>query len=50
MRSLGEGLLRDAGMETQALIDHRDTLMTDHYLEGHDTPWQEVQTGSVLVR
>jgi len=53
IRSLGGALLSESGWaieQVQGLMGHSSTSMTEHYLEGHDTPWQEVQTGSVLVR
>jgi len=36
--------------QVQSPLGHSSTSMTEHYLEDDDTPWQEVQTGSVLVR
>jgi len=53
IRSLGGALVRDAGWTTeqvQALMGHASKSMTEHYLEGHDTPWHEVQTGNIWVR
>jgi integrase len=53
IRSLGGALLSEAGCkieEVQGLMGHSSASMTVHYLEGHDTPWQEVQPGNVLVR
>lgn len=53
IRSLGGALLRDAGWTTeqvQALMGHASESMTQHYLDGHDTPWQEVPAGANLIR
>lgn len=53
IRSLGGALLNESGWEierVQGLMGHSSTSMTEHYLDGHDTAWQEVQTGSVLLR
>lgn len=51
IRSLGGALLRQAGWteeQVQALMGHASVSMTKHYLEGHDTPWQQVSTGIAL--
>lgn len=53
IRSLGGALLSEAGWEiekVQGLMGHSCTSMTEHYLEGHETPWQDVQPGNTLVR
>jgi len=53
IRSLGGALLNESGWEierVQGLMGHSSTSMTEHYLDGHDIAWQEVQTGSVLLR
>ncbi|WP_414609221.1 tyrosine-type recombinase/integrase [Stenotrophomonas pavanii] len=51
IRSLGGALLRDAGWTTeqiQALMGHGNASMTEHYLGGHEAPWQPVTTGIAL--
>ncbi len=53
IRSLGGALMRDAGCATedvQALMGHASKSMTEHYLEGHDTPWTEVHGNSSILR
>ncbi|MET4616361.1 integrase [Stenotrophomonas sp. 2619] len=53
IRSLGGALLSELSWaieQVQGLMGHSSTSMTENYLDGHDTPWQEVPTGSVLVR
>ncbi|WP_253901003.1 tyrosine-type recombinase/integrase [Stenotrophomonas maltophilia] len=53
IRSLGGALLRDAGWTTeqiQALMGHGNASMTEHYLGGHEAPWQSVTTGIALPR
>jgi integrase len=53
IRSLGGALLRDAGWTTeqiQALMGHGNASMTEHYLSGHEAPWQPVATGIALPR
>nr|WP_164275896.1 tyrosine-type recombinase/integrase [Stenotrophomonas sp. B1-1] len=53
IRSLGGALLRDAGWTTeqiQALMGHGNASMTEHYLGGHEAPWQPVVTGIGLPR
>lgn len=53
IRSLGGALLSEAGWQieqVQGLMGHSSASMTEHYLEGHDTPWQEVHPGNTLVR
>ncbi|OBU52283.1 integrase [Stenotrophomonas maltophilia] len=53
IRSLGGALLRDAGWTTeqiQALMGHGNASMTEHYLGGHEAPWQPVTTGIALPR
>jgi integrase len=51
VRSLGGSLLQEAGWTTaqiQALMGHASESMTEHYLEGHEAPWQPVSTGIAL--
>ena len=53
IRSLGGALLSEVGWQieqVQGLMGHSSASMTEHYLEGHDTPWQDVNTGNILVR
>ena len=52
IRRLGGALPSEAGWtveQVQGLMGHYSLSMTEHYLEGHDTPWQEVQAGGILV-
>lgn len=52
IRSLGGALLRESGWklpEVQALMTHTSEAMTEHYLEGHEVPWTEVQPGIKLT-
>ncbi|HEY5805030.1 MAG TPA: tyrosine-type recombinase/integrase [Lysobacter sp.] len=51
IRSLGGALLQEVGwtlQQVQALMGHTSETMTKHYLDGHDSPWSVVQTGSSL--
>lgn len=53
VRSLGGALLLDAGWgleQVQALMGHADKGMTEHYMEGHEAPWQAVCPGLSLPR
>ncbi|MDY0978964.1 tyrosine-type recombinase/integrase [Stenotrophomonas sp. CFBP8994] len=53
IRSLGGALLSENGWkieQVQGLMGHSSASMTEHYLEGHDTPWQDVQPGNTLLR
>lgn len=53
IRSLGGALLSESGWaieQVQSLMGHSSASMTEHYLEGHDAPWHEVQTGNTLLR
>ncbi len=53
IRSLGGAILSESGWpidQVQTLMGHSSTSMTEHYLEGHDIPWQEVKPGNVLLR
>lgn len=53
IRSLGGALLSESGWsidQVQGLMGHSSPAMTEHYLEGHDAPWQEVRTGDLLLR
>lgn len=48
IRSLGIALYRQAGWseaQVQALAGHADVAMTRHYMEGHEAPWQPVESG-----
>ncbi|WP_332311019.1 tyrosine-type recombinase/integrase [Stenotrophomonas sp. SY1] len=51
IRSLGGALLKEAGWtneQIQALMGHSNVAMTEHYLGGHEAPWQAVSTGISL--
>lgn len=51
IRSLGGALLSDLGWQIeqiQALMGHSSISMTTHYLDGHEAPWQEVETGTLV--
>lgn len=51
IRSLGGALLSESGWsleQVQTLMGHSSASMTEHYLEGHDTPWLEVGSGGKL--
>ena len=51
IRSLGGALLKEAGWSTeqiQALMGHSAPSMTEHYLGGHEQPWQKVAPGIKL--
>lgn len=53
IRSLGGAELIRAGwteQQVQELMTHGSVAMTRHYLEGHEVPWPEVQTGIRLPR
>lgn len=53
IRSLGGALASESGWsieQVQSLMGHSSATMTEHYLEGHDVPWQEVQPGKLLLR
>lgn len=53
IRSLGGALLKEAGWtneQIQALMGHSNVAMTEHYLGGHEAPWQAVSTGISLPR
>src|SRR5690606_16258779 len=53
IRSLGGALLREQGwslQQVQALMGHASEAMTSVYLEGHEVPWSEVETGLSLNR
>jgi len=46
IRSLGGALLSESSgaiEQVQGLMGHSSTSMTEHYLQGHDLPWQEVR-------
>lgn len=50
IRSLGIALYRDSGWtkeQAQRLAGHEDVAMTNHYLEGHEAPWERIQTGGL---
>lgn len=51
IRSLGGALLREQGwtlQQVQALMGHASEAMTSVYLEGHEVPWSDVETGLSL--
>lgn len=51
IRSLGIALYRRAGWseeQVQVLAGHADVAMTRHYMEGHEAPWQPVESGLQL--
>jgi integrase len=53
IRSLGIALYRHAGWSeerVQALAGHADVAMTRHYMEGHEAPWQPVDSGLTIGR
>lgn len=53
IRSLGGALLSESGWrieDVQGLMGHSSASMTEHYLEGHEAPWQDVRPGNVLLR
>ncbi|MCD9005160.1 tyrosine-type recombinase/integrase [Luteimonas sp. XNQY3] len=53
IRSLGGALLREQGwtlQQVQALMGHASESMTTVYLEGHEVPWSDVETGLSLSR
>lgn len=53
IRSLGGALLKEAGWtneQIQALMGHSNVAMTEHYLGGHEAPWQAVSTGISLPK
>lgn len=53
IRSLGGALLREKGWtveQVQALMGHGSPSMTTVYLEGHEMPWTDVETGLTLAR
>lgn len=53
IRSLGGAPLKEAGWtneQIQALMGHSNVAMTEHYLGGHEAPWQAVTTGIALPR
>jgi integrase len=53
LRSLGIALYRQAGWteeQVQALAGHAGVKMTRHYMEGHEAPWQPVESGLQLGR
>lgn len=53
IRSLGSALYRRAGWseeQIQALAGHSDVSMTRHYLDGHELPFQPVDSGLDLRR
>jgi len=46
-------VLKEAGWtneQIQALMGHSNVAMTEHYLGGHEAPWQAVSTGISLPR
>jgi integrase len=53
IRSLGIALYRQSGWSeerVQALAGHADVEMTRHYMEGHEAPWQPVDSGLTIGR
>lgn len=53
IRSLGIALYREMGWSderVQALAGHADVAMTRHYMEGHEAPWQPVESGLEIRR
>lgn len=51
IRSLGIALYRNMGWsqdQIQALAGHADESMTRHYMEGHEAPWQPVESGLTI--
>lgn len=51
IRSLGGALLREQGWtleQVQGLMGHASATMTQVYLAGHETPWQQVAPGLAL--
>jgi enterobacteria phage integrase len=50
IRSLGIARYRDAGWtkeQAQRLAGHEHVAMTEHYLDGHESPWERVQIGGI---
>lgn len=54
IRSLGGALLRlQQGWskeQVQGLLTHSTEAMTNVYLDGHEVPWTEINTGSLAIR
>lgn len=54
IRSLGGALLHNqqgwSKQDVQSLLTHSSAAMTDVYLDGHDVPWTELNTGSLAIR
>jgi len=53
IRSLGMALYREQGWSEeriQTLAGHADVSMTRHYLEGHEAPFQPVESGLLIGR
>ncbi len=54
IRSLGGALLHNqqgwSKKDVQSLLTHSSAAMTDVYLDGHDVPWTELNTGSLAIR
>ncbi|WP_269791590.1 tyrosine-type recombinase/integrase [Stenotrophomonas sp. Iso1] len=53
IRSWGSSLLKDAvwtNEQIRALMGHSHVAMTEQYLDGHEAPWQSVNTGIALPR
>lgn len=51
IKSLGGDRYRAMGwseQQVQALMGHKDVAMTREYLDGHEEPWQEVESGLSL--
>lgn len=54
IRSLGGALLHNqqgrSKKDVQNLVTHSSAAMTDVYLDGHDVPWTELNTGSLAIK
>jgi len=54
IRSLGGALLYNrqgwTKEQVQSLLTHSSVSMTEVYLEGHDVPWTEINTGLLAIR
>lgn len=54
VRSLGGALLHNqqgwSEEQVQHLLTHSSPAMTEVYLEGHERPWTEINTGILAIR
>lgn len=54
IRSLGGALLHNqqgwSKKDVQRLLTHSSEAMTNVYLDGHDVPWTELNTGSLAIK